>query len=630
MTATSSPLTTPDLAAVAQLARQLRVDSIRASTSAGSGHPTSSMSAADLLAVLVARHLRYDWETPDADGNDHLIFSKGHASPLLYSVYKAVGVVSDEELMSGYRRLGSRLQGHPTPVLPWVDVATGSLGQGLPDGVGVALAGKYLDPVPFRVWVLCGDSEMAEGSMWEALDKASHYKLSNLVAIVDVNRLGQRGPTELGWDVDAYARRAQAFGARVLEVDGHDLGALDDTFTRAAQTDERPTVILARTIKGRGFSEVEDREGWHGKAFPEEMARRAITELGGESNLTVRGPLPEHENVNGAGSASNARAATSPRYALGDKVATRRGYGDAVAALGARDPRVVALDGEVSNSTYADTFAKAHPDRYFEMYIAEQQMVAAAVGLSVRGYKPFASTFAAFLTRAHDFIRMAAISQASVRLVGSHAGVEIGADGPSQMALEDLAMMRAVHGSSVFYPSDAVSAAALVDVMAETDGIGYLRTTRGAYPVLYDEGEQFPAGGSKVLRSDPLDVVTLIGAGVTLHECLRAADQLALGGIHARVIDLYSVKPIDTDTLVAAANSTGGRLVVAEDHHPEGGLGSAVAAALLEAGVQELRLAHLGVSELPGSGTPAEQLDAAGIDAAHIAAAAAALVGGDE
>ena len=630
MTATRSPHSTADLATVARLARQLRVDSIRASTSAGSGHPTSSMSAADLLAVLVARHLRYDWEQPKAAGNDHLIFSKGHASPLLYSIYRAVGVVSDEELMSSYRRFGSRLQGHPTPVLPWVDVATGSLGQGLPDGVGVALAGKYLDRLPFRVWVLCGDSEMAEGSMWEALDKASHYQLSNLVAIVDVNRLGQRGPTELGWDLGAYASRAHAFGARVLEVDGHDLAALDDAFTEAAQPDERPTVILARTIKGRGFSEVEDREGWHGKALPEDMAARAIAELGGESNLIVRGPLPlaEYENSHGAGSAPEASPAISPTsYARGDKVATRRAYGDAVTALGARDPRVVALDGEVSNSTYADAFAKAHPDRYFEMFIAEQQMVASAVGLSVRGYKPFASTFAAFLTRAYDFIRMAAISQASVRLVGSHAGVEIGADGPSQMALEDLAMMRAVQGSTVLYPSDAVSAAALVDEMARTDGISYLRTTRGAYPVLYGAEESFRPGGSKILRSGPSDAVTLIGAGVTLHECLRAADQLALDGIHARVIDLYSIKPIDTDMLVAAADATGGRLVVAEDHHPEGGLGSAVVAALVEAGVQQLRLAHLSVSQLPASGTPAELLAAAGIDAPHIASAAAALIG---
>ena len=627
MTATSSPLTTADLATVTQLARQLRVDSIRASTSAGSGHPTSSMSAADLLAVLVARHLRYDWEQPKAEANDHLIFSKGHASPLLYSVYKAVGVVSDEELMSGYRRFGSRLQGHPTPVLPWVDVATGSLGQGLPDGVGVALAGKYLDRVPFRVWVLCGDSELAEGSIWEALDKAGHYELSNLIAIVDVNRLGQRGPTELGWDLDAYARRVEAFGAHAVQVDGHDLSAVDEALSTATGTSERPTVILARTIKGRGFSEVEDREGWHGKAFPGDMAARAIAELGGESKLIVRGPLPEYENPNDAGSAPEASPAISrPSHARGDKAATRRAYGDAVTALGARDPRVVALDGEVSNSTYADAFAKAHPGRYFEMFIAEQQMVASAVGLSVRGYKPFASTFAAFLTRAHDFIRMAAISHASVRLVGSHAGVEIGADGPSQMGLEDLAMMRAVQGSSVFYPSDAVSAAALVDVMAQTDGITYLRTTRGAYPVLYDNGESFPAGGSKVLRSGPSDAVTLIGAGVTLHECLRAADQLALDGIHARVIDLYSIKPIDADTLVEAADATGGRVVVAEDHHPEGGLGSAVVAALLKAGVQQLRLAHLSVSELPGSGTTAELLAAAGIDATHIASAAAALI----
>jgi transketolase len=627
MTAISSPLTTADLATVTQLARQLRVDSIRASTSAGSGHPTSSMSAADLLAVLVARHLRYDWEQPKAEANDHLIFSKGHASPLLYSVYKAVGVVSDEELMSGYRRFGSRLQGHPTPALPWVDVATGSLGQGLPDGVGVALAGKYLDRVPFRVWVLCGDSELAEGSMWEALDKAGHHELSNLIAIVDVNRLGQRGPTTLGWDVDAYARRVEAFGAHAVQVDGHDLTAVDQALSAATGDAERPTVILARTIKGRGFSEVEDREGWHGKAFPRGMAARAIAELGGQSNLIVRGPLPDYENPNDAGSAPEASPALSrPSHARGDRVATRRAYGDAVTALGARDSRVVALDGEVSNSTYADAFAKAHPGRYFEMFIAEQQMVASAVGLSVRGYKPFASTFAAFLTRAHDFIRMAAISQASVRLVGSHAGVEIGADGPSQMGLEDLAMMRAVQGSSVFYPSDAVSAAALVDVMAQTDGITYLRTTRGAYPVLYDSGESFRAGGSKVLRSGPSDAVTLVGAGVTLHECLRAADQLALAGIHARVIDLYSIKPIDADTLVEAADATGGRVVVAEDHHPEGGLGSALVAALLKAGVQQLRLAHLSVSELPGSGTTAQLLAAAGIDATHIASAAAALI----
>ena len=619
MTATRSPHSTADLATVARLARQLRVDSIRASTSAGSGHPTSSMSAADLLAVLVARHLRYDWEQPKAAGNDHLIFSKGHASPLLYSVYKAVGVVSDEELMSGYRRFGSRLQGHPTPVLPWVDVATGSLGQGLPDG---GRASRWPASTSTGCRFECGccaaTARWRKARCGRRSTRRATIELSNLVrdrrrqparsARADRTGLGSgrlRAPRAGVWRARARDRRARSRGARRC------------VYARRPSTTGEPTVILARTIKGRGFAEVEDREGWHGKALPEDMAARAIAELGGESNLLGARTAPaEYENPHGAGSApEDGPAISPPSYARGDKVATRQRYGDAVTALGARDPRVVALDGEVSNSTYADAFAKAHPDRYFEMFIAEQQMVASAVGLSVRGYKPFASTFAAFLTRAYDFIRMAAISQASVRLVGSHAGVEIGADGPSQMALEDLAMMRAVQGSTVLYPSDAVSAAALVDEMARTDGISYLRTTRGAYPVLYGAEESFRPGGSKILRSGPSDAVTLIGAGVTLHECLRAADQLALDGIHARVIDLYSIKPIDTDTLVAAADATGGRLVVAEDHHPEGGLGSAVVAALVEAGVQQLRLAHLSVSQLPGSGTPAELLAAAGIDA---------------
>src|SRR5215510_4416069 len=420
---------------VAELAAQLRVDSIRSSTSAGSGHPTSSMSPADLLAVLIARHLRYDWDNPRSAANDHLIFSKGHASPLLYAVFKAVGVVSDEELMTGYRRFGQRLEGHPTPVLPWVDVATGSLGQGLPDGVGVAVAGKYLDKLGYRVWVLCGDSELAEGSIWEALDKASYYQLSNLVAIMDVNRLGQSGPTELGWNLDAYARRFEAFGARVLIIDGHDLAAIDGALAKAGEAaGEQPTVIVAKTIKGRGFSEVEDQDGWHGRPFPPEMADRAIAELGGVRHLVVRGPRPEAVPAQGPGPAGAAGSYRAPEYAVGEKVATRKAYGDALVALGTADPKVVALDGEVKNSTYAIEFARAHPGRYFEMFIAEQQMVAAATGLAARGYRPFASTFAAFFTRAYDFIRMGAVSRADLRLAGSHAGVEIGADGPSQMA----------------------------------------------------------------------------------------------------------------------------------------------------------------------------------------------------
>jgi transketolase len=597
------------------LAGQLRVDSIRASTAAGSGHPTSSMSAADLMAVLLARHFRYDWERPDDPANDHLIFSKGHASPLLYSMFKAAGVVSDEELISGYRRFGSPLQGHPTPRLPWVDVATGSLGQGLPDGVGVALAGRYLDELPYRVWVLCGDSEMAEGSMWEAFDKAAYYRLTNLTAIVDVNRLGQRGPTELGWDLDAYARRIEGFGCRAIPIDGHDLGEIEKAFAQAADVD-RPTVILARTRKGRGFSEIEDREGWHGRPLPAEMAERAVVELGGERHVTVRGPRP-------AGGSPRTRPSAEvilPRYAMGAKVATRKAFGESLAAVGARSD-VVALDGEVDNSTHAEDFAKAYPERYFEMFIAEQQLVAAAVGLSVRGYVPFAATFAAFFTRAYDFVRMAGISEVNIRLCGSHAGVEIGADGPSQMALEDLAMMRAVHGSTVLYPSDATSTAGLVREMAERTGVVYMRTTRGAYPVLYGPDEAFPIGGAKVVRSSPDDQVTLVGAGVTLHNCLAAADQLGRDGIAARVVDLYSVKPIDTETLVTAAAATGDRLVVVEDHYPAGGIGSAVLEALNDAG-HPARLVHLAVRGLPGSGTPAELMDAAGISTGHVVQAA--------
>ena len=621
----------PGLDTVSDLAAQLRVDSIRSSTSAGSGHPTSSMSAADLLAVLVARHLRYNWDDPASPVNDHLIFSKGHASPLLYSVFRAVGVVSEDELINGYRRFGQRLEGHPTPILPWVDVATGSLGQGLPDGVGVALAGKYLDKLPYRIWVLCGDSELAEGSIWEALDKASHYQLSNMIVMMDVNRLGQSGPTDLGWDIEAYAARAAAFGARVIAIDGHDLADIDVAFSaaEAATSGDQPTVILAKTIKGKGFSEVENKEGWHGRPFPPDMAERAIAELGGVRNLTVRGPLPEPAAGADAGAAAAAPAgATLPDYAVGDKVATRKAYGDALVALGAADPKVVALDGEVKNSTFALEFATAYPERYFEMYIAEQQMVAAATGLAVRGYKPFASTFAAFFTRAYDFIRMGSISGRDVRLAGSHAGVEIGADGPSQMALEDLAMMRAVHGSTVLYPADGTSTAVLVKAMAAMPGISYMRTTRGAYPGLYPSGETFPVGGSKVLRSGEQDAVTLVGAGVTLHECLGAAEQLAAEGIHARVIDCYSVKPIDAATLTAAAQATGGRFVVAEDHHPEGGLGEAVTSALVAAGQENLTIVHLAVREMPGSGSGAELLAWAGIDAEHIAAAARELAGG--
>ncbi|MEV1142628.1 transketolase [Micromonospora sp. NPDC049799] len=607
-----------DLTQLAELAAQLRVDSIRCSTRAGSGHPTSSLSAADLLAVLMSRHLRYDWADPRGRANDHLIFSKGHASPLLYAVFKAAGAITDQELVETYRQFGSRLQGHPTPALPWVDVATGSLGQGLPVGVGIALAGRYLDRLPFRVWVLCGDSEMAEGSVWEALDKAGHYGLHNLTAIVDVNRFGQRGPTELEWDLDTYRRRVEAFGCQALVVDGHDLVAVDEALGRARQA-TGPTVVLARTVKGRGVPEIENQPGWHGKQLEPEMAERAVDALGGVRQIRVATPRPDPAP---SATTPTGQPPVLPRYDRGAKVATRNAYGDALRAVGSR-PDVVALDGEVSDSTRADRFAEAHSDRYFEMFISEQQMVAAAVGLQVRGYRPFASTFAAFFSRAYDFVRMAAVSRADIALAGSHAGVEIGADGPSQMGLEDLAAMRAVQGSTVLYPSDAVSCVALVAQMVDRRGVTYLRTTRGGYPVLYDNDDTFPVGGSKLLRGGDDDHVALIGAGVTVHNCLAAADELAREGINARVIDLYSVKPLDRERLIEAVRVTGGRLVVVEDHYPEGGLGSAVLESLADV-AEPLRVAHLAVRGLPTSGKPAQLMDEAGIGVSAIVAAARA------
>lgn len=605
----------------ADLARQLRADSIRCSTAAGSGHPTSSLSAADLMAVLLARHLRYDWQNPKNPDNDHLIFSKGHASPLLYSMFKAAGVIDDDELVGTYRRIGSRLQGHPTPILPWVDVATGSLGQGIGYAAGVALAGARLDHLPFHVWTLCGDSEMAEGSVWEALDKAGIYSLTNLTVIVDVNRLGQRGPTEFGWDLDVYKRRVEAFGCNAVELDGHDLDAIDAAFA-AAREATTPTVLLARTVKGKGVPELEDKEGWHGRALPADLADHAVAALGGAGRLTVTGPAPARTPDRPSVSTT---AVTLPTYEVGTKVATRKAFGEALVALGAR-PDIVVVDGEVGNSTHAEEFDKHYPDRYFEMYISEQMMVAGAVGIAIRGYRAFAATFAAFISRAYDFVRMAGISGIAIKLCGSHAGVEIGEDGPSQMGLEDLAAMRAVQGSTVLYPSDATSTAALTAAMADLHGVSYLRTTRGAYPVLYPNGEVFPVGGSKTLRSSDDDHVALIGAGVTVHNCLAAAEKLAAQGVSCRVIDMYSVKPVDSAGLDAAIEATGGNLIVVEDHHPEGGLGAAVLEAMANR-PHPPRVTHLAVRELPGSGRPAELMDAAGIGPDAIVEAALTLAG---
>ncbi|GAA3763938.1 transketolase [Salinactinospora qingdaonensis] len=605
-----------------ELGQQMRVDAVRAADAAGSGHPTSSMSAADLMAVLANNYLRYDFDAPTAPGNDHLIFSKGHASPLLYALYKACGALSDEELLS-YRQLGSRLEGHPTPRLPWVDVATGSLGQGLPIGVGIALAGRYLDQLPYRVWVLCGDSELTEGSVWEAVEYAGDTSLGNLIAILDINRLGQRGPTRHGWEVDAYRRRIAAFGWHTVEIDGHDIEAIDDAYAQAEATPDRPTAIIARTVKGAGVAAVADREGAHGKPLAD--AEAAIAELGGRRDLRIDVARPQ---IVPRPRRFPDSPLELPTYEVGDQVATRDAFGAAVTALGAARGDVVVLDGEVADSTRAQQFARAHPERFIECYIAEQQMVAAAVGLQARGWRPYATTFAAFLNRAYDFIRMAAIGRSTLVLVGSHAGVAIGRDGPSQMGLEDIAALRAIHGSVVLHPCDATSTAHLTAALAEHRGIGYLRTMRGETPVRYEAGDHFEIGGSRLLRSSAADRATVVAAGVTVVEAVRAADTLATEGVGVRVIDAYSVKPVDAPTLRTSAAETG-HIVTVEDHWPEGGLGDAVLDVFADTRPAP-RIMKLAVSGMPASASPREQLREAGIDADTIAAAVRAMLAQDE
>jgi transketolase len=598
-----------------ELGQQLRVDSVRSSAAAGSGHPTSSMSAADLLAVLLdGGYLRIDTSDLRDPANDHLIFSKGHASPLYYSVLKAAGIIDDAELLT-FRKFGSRLEGHPTPRIPPTDVATGSLGQGLPIAVGVALAGRRLDRLPYRVWCLCGDSEMAEGSIWEAFEHGSFNELDNLYAIVDVNRLGQTRETMVGWDLDKHVRRAEAFGWHAIAIDGHDVEAIARAYDEAIATTGKPTAIFARTLKGKGVKAVEDQPGRHGKPLDDPEA--AIAELGGERDLTVRLAAPE----TGTPHRFSTSGGELPTWDVGEEEATRKAYGEALTALGALRGDVVALDGEVSNSTHSELFREAHPERYFEMFIAEQQMVAAAIGLQVRGWVPFASTFAAFLTRAYDFIRMGAVSRANVRFSGSHAGVSIGEDGPSQMALEDLAAFRAVHGSTVLHPSDANQTAKLVAALADRDGISFIRTLRGKTEVRTPPGEDVPIGGSRVVRDG--DDVAIVACGITVDQAVAAAERLAGDGVEARVIDAYSIKPIDAAALRAAARECGA-IVTVEDHWPEGGLGDAVLEALAE--TDDRPPVHkLAVREMPGSGTPDELMHAAGIDADAIADAARSL-----
>src|SRR4051794_1739987 len=544
-----------------ELGQQLRVDSVRTSAAAGSGHPTSSMSAADLIAVLIDERLRPD---------DHLIFSKGHASPLYYSMLKATGRIDDAELLT-FRKLGSRLEGHPTPRIPPTDVATGSLGQGLPIATGIAIAAKRLDRLPYRAWCLCGDSEMAEGSMWESIQHAGWEGLDNLVAIIDVNRLGQTRETMLGWDLDGYVKRFEAFGWQAIAIDGHDVDAIDAAYAEAESTSGRPTAIVARTKKGKGVKAVEDLPGKHGK--PLDDPEEAIAELGGERDLHV-------ELAPAAGGTRHEFPVSGgelPSYELGDEVATRKAYGEALAALGSMRGDVVALDGEVSNSTHSEDFREAHPDRYFEMFIAEQQLASAAIGFQARDWVPFASTFAAFWTRAYDFIRMGAISRANVRLSGSHAGVSIGEDGPSQMALEDIAAFRAIHGSTVLHPSDANQTAKLIAEMADRPGISFLRTLRAKTPVRTSADEDVRIGGSRIAHEG--SDVAIVACGITVEEAVEAAERLAANGVNARVIDAYSVKPIDAETIQAAARECRG-IVTVEDHAPEGGLGDAVLDAL--------------------------------------------------
>ncbi len=598
-----------------ELGQQLRVDSIRTSAAAGSGHPTSSMSAADLMAVLLDGHLRLDYQNPANPANDHLVFSKGHASPLYYSILKAAGAIDDEEFLT-FRKLDSRLEGHPTPRIPPTDVATGSLGQGLPICVGIAMTARSLDKLPYRVWCLCGDSEMAEGSMWEAFQHAGWEGLDNLVAIIDVNRLGQTRETMLGWDTEGYANRCRAFGWHAIEIDGHDVEQIDAAYTEAAQTTGRPTVIIARTKKGKGVEAVEDLPGRHGKPLDDPEA------LGGERDLTVEVAEPEA----GEPATFVTSGGDLPTWELGEEVATRKAYGEALTALGAIDGAVVALDGEVSNSTHSEDFREAYPDRYFEMFIAEQQLLAATVGIQVSGrWKPFASTFAAFFSRAYDFIRMAAISRADLRLAGSHAGVSIGEDGPSQMALEDIASMRAIHSSVVLHPSDANQASRLVAAMAEQKGISFLRTLRGKTPVRTAPDEAVAIGGSRIVRGADADDLAIVACGITVDEADRAAEALEGEGIRARVIDCYSIKPIDAETLRAAARDCAA-IVTVEDHWPEGGLGDAVLEALADADDRP-PVTKLAVREMPVSGTPEELLHAAGIDAESIVAAARSVVG---
>jgi transketolase len=618
----SSSLATPQLiAALQHKAASLRIDSIRSTTEAGSGHPTSCCSAADIVATLFFAVMRYDPNNPKHPGHDRFVLSKGHAAPLLYAAWAEAGLFDKADLLK-LRTLTSDLEGHPTPRLPFVDVATGSLGQGLPAGVGMAFSAR-LDHSGARTYVLMGDGESVEGSVWEAVEVARYYKLDTLCAIVDVNRLGQSDPTMLQHDMDGYRARWAGFGWHALVVDGHDPAALLAAFDEAARTKGTPTVLLAKTLKGKGISFAEDRPDWHGKALKKgEEAQKAIDEL--TRQLKPGSISPEIRRPEAAGNGAPAAGPMAPpNYKPTDSVATREAFGTALAALGEANPLVVGLDADVKNSTFTEKFGKRFLDRFFENFIAEQTMIGAAVGLAACGKIPFAATFACFFTRAYDFIRMAAISKSNVKLMGSHAGVSIGEDGPSQMGLEDLAMMSAQPGVVVLYPSDAVCTHRLVEAAAVHQGLVYIRTGRPKSPVLYGNDETFRIGGSKVVRQSPGDRLTIVAAGITLFEALKAHDQLKAAGIAVRVMDLYSIVPIDRATLLESARATNNRILTVEDHYEHGGLGDAVLGAV---GSEGIRVHKLAIREIPHSGKPDELIDHFGISARAIVEAVKRLI----
>jgi len=604
------------LSALQNAATQLRIDSVRSTTAAGTGHPTTCLSAADIVATLFFDEMRFDAKNPRDPDNDRFILSKGHAAPVLYAAWAAAGLFPREELLK-LRQIGSDLEGHPTPRLSFVDVATGSLGQGICAAIGTALNARRIGSA-YRTYVLCGDGEMAEGSVWEAADVALLHKLDNLCGIIDVNGLGQSQDTQFGHEMEQIAARWRAFGWHTMVADGHDIPALQKAFAEARATKGRPSMVLARTLKGKGLAAIEGKSGWHGKALKKgEEADAAVAELqkrmtgDAKLELTIEGPRSK--------SRPDARPDYSkmpaPAYAKGDSIATREAWGAGLAAVGKFDSRVVALDADVKNSTFSDKFEKVAPERFFQSFIAEQVMVGAAMGLAARGAIPFPSTFACFLTRASDFVRMGGVSFSNVKYSGSHCGVSIGEDGPSQMALEDLAMMRSVPGCAVLYPCDAMSTERLVVEMTRREGMAYMRTSRPKTPVIYGPDETFPIGGSKVLRQSDSDTATVIAAGVTVFESLKAYDQLKSEGISIRVIDAYSVQPIDAKTMLDAAQATRGNVITVEDHYATGGLGDAVSEAVAEGGFAVRRLA---VREIPRSGQPDELIDRYGISARHI------------